>query len=379
MAVSVADRIAAGRALRRRLRLAALAALPSRRLGSARLAGRAPLPRGGGALLASSSRSPPGPGSRSPGRSRRTFPGPSSTGRSSSPPSSSSGSCSARGGTRACRWRLRRSSSRSARPSSGRSPARRSPRSSRTAAAPRACATRSGTGTRSRSPPTCCSCSRSGFGAAGASRPSRAGGAMLAYAAIVAVLLAASRAGVAAAVLGVALWLWLGARAGRGGAARARGGPCPAVAVAAWAFSRPALVEDGQPRADRVADGAWFGAARSSPAPPWSRSLALELETTAARAGASAYGRPRARRPGGRRRARRADRARSRTRAGSRTSSAAARSTNDPGRLGSLSSNNRLDWWGEALGHLRGAIRSPAPGANTFEVARKRYRETPPR
>ena len=34
----------------------------------------------------------------------------------------------------------------------------------------------------------------------------------------------------------------------------------PAVAVSAWAFTRPALVEDGQLRADRVADGAWLGA-----------------------------------------------------------------------------------------------------------------------
>ena len=44
---------------------------------------------------------------------------------------------------------------------SGRSRARRSRRSSPTAAAPPGCATRSATGTRSRSPPTRCSCSRS--------------------------------------------------------------------------------------------------------------------------------------------------------------------------------------------------------------------------
>ena len=45
--------------------------------------------------------------------------------------------------------------------------------------------------------------------ATGRSRAAVAGGAILAYAAGVAVLLAASRAGVAAAVLGVALLLWL--------------------------------------------------------------------------------------------------------------------------------------------------------------------------
>ena len=33
----------------------------------------------------------------------------------------------------------------------------------------------------------------------------------------------------------------------------------PGGLVAAWAFTRPALVDDALPRADRVADGAWFG------------------------------------------------------------------------------------------------------------------------
>ena len=86
----------------------------------------------------------------------------------------------------------------------------------------------------------------------------RVGGAALAYSAIVAVLLAASRAGVAAAVLGVGLWLWL-RRDRVEGALLAAAVSIPASGVAAWAFTRPALVEDGQPHADRVADGAWFG------------------------------------------------------------------------------------------------------------------------
>ena len=86
----------------------------------------------------------------------------------------------------------------------------------------------------------------------------RMGCAVLAYAAVVAVFLAASRAGVAAAVLGTVLWLWL--RRDRVEAALlALVAIVPAAAVAAWAFTRPALVEDGASHADRVADGAWFG------------------------------------------------------------------------------------------------------------------------
>ena len=94
--------------------------------------------------------------------------------------------------------------------------------------------------------------------AIGRSRAAVAGGAILAYAAGVAVLLAASRAGVAAAVLGVALLLWLWHDRVHG-ALLALAALIPAAALAAWAFSRPALVDDGYPRADRVADGAWFG------------------------------------------------------------------------------------------------------------------------
>ena len=71
------------------------------------------------------------------------------------------------------------------------------------------CAIRSGTGTPSRSPPTCCSCSRSRSPPRRADSRGPAGCAALAYAGVVAVLLAASRAGVAAAVLGIVLWLWL--------------------------------------------------------------------------------------------------------------------------------------------------------------------------
>jgi hypothetical protein len=47
---------------------------------------------------------------------------------------------------------------------------------------------------------------------------------------------------------------------------------------------------------------------------------------------------------------------------------------NDPGRFASLSSNNRLAWWGEARDIFEAHPLAGA-GANSFEVARKRYRE----
>jgi tetratricopeptide (TPR) repeat protein len=208
--------------------------------------------------------------------------------------------------------------------------------------------------------------------AAGRSRASVAGGTMLAYAATVAVLLAASRAGVAAAVIGIALWLWLG-RDRLPAALLALAAALPAAAVAAWAFSRPALVEDAYPRADRVADGAWFGL------------LLLAGAVLVAFAALEVRRRPLA--PAARRTAGRvlvglslaavlavaviavanAGRIADEFRGGE--------VTNEPGRLGSLSSNNRLDWWGEAWDIFRADPLAGA-GAGTFEVARKRYRET---
>ena len=208
--------------------------------------------------------------------------------------------------------------------------------------------------------------------AAGRSRAAAAGGTALAYAATVAVLLAASRAGVAAAVLGVVLWLWL-SRSRVESALLALAAALPAAALAAWAFSRPALVDDGYPRADRVADGAWFGLLllagaclvaiaalrmRRRPLAPTVRRkagralaglavAALLVAAVAAVANAGAI----------------ADEFRG------------GEVSNEPGRLGSLSSNNRLDWWGEAWDIFR-ADELAGAGANSFEVARKRYRET---
>src|SRR6185312_7112120 len=47
---------------------------------------------------------------------------------------------------------------------------------------------------------------------------------------------------------------------------------------------------------------------------------------------------------------------------------------NDPGRLGSLETNNRTVWWGEAWQVFR-ANPAGGTGARTFEIARKRFRD----
>ncbi len=199
----------------------------------------------------------------------------------------------------------------------------------------------------------------------------RMGCAVLAYGAVVAIFLAASRAGVAAAVLGTVLWLWL--RRDRVEAALlALVVIVPATIVAGWAFTRPALVEDGASHADRVADGAWFG-------------LLLVVGGALVAVG----GRELARRPlspARRRRVARLLRGFAFAVAFVTVVGLVANAgriadefrgsevQNDPGRFVSLSSNNRLAWWGEARDIFE-ADPLLGAGANTFEVARKRYRE----
>jgi tetratricopeptide (TPR) repeat protein len=200
----------------------------------------------------------------------------------------------------------------------------------------------------------------------------RALGAVLAYTAVIAILLAASRAGVAAAVLGLALWLWL--RRDRVEAALlALLAVLPGVLVAGWAFTRPALVDDGAARADRISDGAWFGLlvlaggalvavgarelARRPLSPELRRRVARVLRYAAV-AGAVvgviglAAGAGRI-----------ADEFRG------------EEVRNDPSRFASLSSNNRLAWWRESR-EIFEAKPLAGAGANTFEVARKRYRKS---
>ena len=83
-------------------------------------------------------------------------------------------------------------------------------------------------------------------------------GGLLVYVATLALLLTLSRMGLVAGVAVVALWFALsGPRLDAGLLLVCSSGP--ALLVAAWAFTRPALVEDNAARADRVADGAVFG------------------------------------------------------------------------------------------------------------------------
>jgi hypothetical protein len=89
-------------------------------------------------------------------------------------------------------------------------------------------------------------------------REVRAGGAVLLYLAFVALVLTYSRAGIVVAAVAVLLWLALvPARLESFGALLVS--LVPAAAVAGWASTRHALVDDGQSFAARRAGGAWFG------------------------------------------------------------------------------------------------------------------------
>src|SRR5438094_9844378 len=98
--------------------------------------------------------------------------------------------------------------------------------------------------------------------AAPRSRPAwlRAVGVVYLYAALVALVLTFSRGGVAVGIVAVALWLAVGRP--RIESAVALGvALVPTLAVAGWAFSRPGLTKDAQPRSLQVHDGRWFGLA----------------------------------------------------------------------------------------------------------------------
>ena len=85
----------------------------------------------------------------------------------------------------------------------------------------------------------------------------RVGGALLGYAAVLALLLTQSRSGVLAGLLVLVLWLVLSDRRLEDGL-RLSLLAVPALVVGGWAFTRPALVEVEALRDDRVADGRVF-------------------------------------------------------------------------------------------------------------------------
>jgi hypothetical protein len=204
----------------------------------------------------------------------------------------------------------------------------------------------------------------------------RAAGALLFYVATVALILTASRAGIAGALVAVALWLALSPERLEGGLL-AVGAGVPAVAVGAWASTRSALVDDGVGRADRIGDGAVFGVLALVGAVLAVVLAAALRRRVLARVERQALGRAAVAAAG----------------AAALTAVIAlalavgnpaawawdefaggSADVNDPSRLTSLSSNNRSEWWGEAW-HVFETQPLRGVGAGTFAVARLRYRE----
>jgi hypothetical protein len=121
--------------------------------------------------------------------------------------------------------------------------------------------------------------------AAPRSRPAwlRAAAVIYLYAALVALVLTFSRGGVAVGIAAAVLWFAI-ARPRLESAAALAIALVPTIAVCGWAFSRPGLTKDGQPRSLQVHDGRWFA-------------LALVLGGIAAFAAAFFTARNEARRP----------------------------------------------------------------------------------
>ena len=213
------------------------------------------------------------------------------------------------------------------------------------------------------------------WAATGERRAPRVAGALLVYGSTISLLLTQSRAGAVAAVVVAGAWVAL-SRPAAAAALRAALSAVPGLAVAGWAFTRPALVEDGALRADRVADGRVFAALAVAGAIVVA-GLAIRVDTgglvarhavrvrRALAAGAAAlliggaaglvaavgepFGWAASQLSGG-------------------------ECVNAPGRLTDLCANNRLDWWRDAL-----EVAADRPlggsGAGTFAIARRRYRE----
>ena len=191
----------------------------------------------------------------------------------------------------------------------------------------------------------------------------RVAGTLVVYASVLVVLLTSSRAGVIGAVLALGLWLWLG-RDRLTSALVAVGAGVPAAVVAGWAFTRPALVDTGIAHSGRVHDGAIFGvlvvveAGAAVVASTWLPRFAVGREKTVARllvalalvAVVAGIG----------------------VAAGSHRFSG-GECVNDPGRVGSLCANNRVQWWREAA-RIFADHPVGGSGSGTFEIARTQVR-----
>jgi hypothetical protein len=202
----------------------------------------------------------------------------------------------------------------------------------------------------------------------------RVAGALLMYGGALAMLLTQSRAGVVGALAVVALWL-VTSRERLADALRVVVFVGPALVVGGWAFTRPALVEDGVLRADRVSDGRVFAAL----------TLVVALAVVLA-----AWLLPVARLASERERAVRtvlvvacavalvAGTAGLVAKVGDPFSWASSQLSggecaNVPGRLADLCANNRVAWWKEAV-HIARGRPVGGSGAGTFAIARLRYR-----
>jgi O-Antigen ligase len=88
----------------------------------------------------------------------------------------------------------------------------------------------------------------------------RAAAVVYLYAALVALLLTFSRGGVAVGITAGVLWLAIGRPRIESAAALAVA-LVPTLVVTGWAFSKPGLTKDNEPRSLQVHDGRWFGLA----------------------------------------------------------------------------------------------------------------------
>ena len=211
---------------------------------------------------------------------------------------------------------------------------------------------------------------------AGHPRRRKVAGAVLAYAAAVALPLAGSRTGLAVAVLALAAWLALGHDRLESAVAIALA-VVPGAAVGGLALTRPGIADAGASYSQRVADGALFavvvvvvgagvaaaaGALASRHASSAQRrSLGRGLACAGVLAAVATAGVlvVAAGSPGGW--------------WSDFTGERGAQVANNGGRLGSFNSNNRWVWWNEAWDTF---AREPlhGTGARTFELARKRLR-----